>query len=73
MSSLLYTVYGLCTSMERNPLPKAPLALKFGIHQGQAVRKGVTGERKREGVWWVKSLSISPPSQNGQQSVVLML
>jgi hypothetical protein len=40
MSSLLY-IKGLCTSMERNPLPKAPLVLKFGIHQEQAERKGV--------------------------------
>jgi hypothetical protein len=28
----------------------APLVLKIGIHQGQAGRKGVRGERKRDGV-----------------------
>jgi hypothetical protein len=27
--------------MELNPLPVAPLVLKFGIHLGQAGRKGV--------------------------------
>jgi hypothetical protein len=32
---LCYTVYGLCTSMKLNPLPIAPLVLKFGIHLGQ--------------------------------------
>jgi hypothetical protein len=30
MSSLQYIVYGLCTSMELNSLPMAPLVLKFG-------------------------------------------
>jgi hypothetical protein len=30
-------------SNELNPLPTAPLVLKFGIHQGQAGRKGVRG------------------------------
>jgi hypothetical protein len=36
--------------MELVPLPVAPMVLKFGIHLGQAVRKGVRGERKRERV-----------------------
>jgi hypothetical protein len=39
--SMLLYIYGLCTSMELNPLPVAPLVLKFGIHLGQAGRKGV--------------------------------
>jgi hypothetical protein len=29
--------------MELNPLPVAPLVLKFGIHLGQAERKEVRG------------------------------
>jgi hypothetical protein len=39
-------IYGLGLK----PLPVAPLVLKFGIHLGQAGRKGVRGERKRDGV-----------------------
>jgi hypothetical protein len=36
-------IYGLCTSMELNPPPVAPLVLKFGIHLRQAGRKGMRG------------------------------
>jgi hypothetical protein len=36
--------------MELNPLPVAALVLKFGIHLGQAGRKGMRGGKKRDGV-----------------------
>jgi hypothetical protein len=48
--SRLWYIYGLCTCMELKPLPVAPLLLKFGIYLGQTGRKGVKGERKRDGV-----------------------
>jgi hypothetical protein len=34
--------------MELNPLPVAPMVLKFGIHLRQAGRKGVRGAREEE-------------------------
>jgi hypothetical protein len=79
MSSLIYSIYGLCTTMERFQLPSAPLVLQFGIHQGQAGRKRVRGtkeERWRGGGGWKARVVrdfISPPSQNGQQAVLPML
>jgi hypothetical protein len=45
--SLCY-IYSRCTSMELFQLQVAPLVLKFGIHQGQTGRKGVS-RREEEG------------------------
>jgi hypothetical protein len=44
--------------MELIQLPVAPLVLKYGIHLGQAGRKGVRGgEEERDGVVGVESFS----------------
>jgi hypothetical protein len=42
---------------ELNPLPVAPLVLKFGIHHGQARRKGVRGGEEEGWSGGVESLS----------------
>jgi hypothetical protein len=59
MSSLLYIsiLYDLGTSMELNPLPIAPLVLKFDIHLGQAGRKGV--RRGEEEEWSVPHIATT--------------
>jgi hypothetical protein len=41
-------IYSRCTAMELFQLQVAPLVLKFGIHQEQAGRKGVS-RREEEG------------------------
>jgi hypothetical protein len=55
--------------MELNPLPVAPLVLKFGIHLGLAGRKGVRGGEE-EG--WSEGVESFRPSQIGQQHATAM-
>jgi hypothetical protein len=52
-------IHSRCTSMDLFQVQVAPLVLKFGIHQGQAGRKGVSRgkeEGKRGGEGWKASV-----------------